>query len=1194
MSTQGRERVKQLLDEAAKLPASERADFVRRAARDDPAAAAEALGLLEVLDDSRFLNAPTVAADPAATRGTGGVDAEPSPPPGESPGGRIGRYKLLQQIGEGGFGTVFMAEQTEPVSRHVALKIVKAGMDTRQVVARFEAERQALALMDHPNIARVFDGGATEAGRPYFVMELVRGEPITKYCDREQLSIEQRLKLFRDVCHAVQHAHQKGIIHRDLKPSNVLVTVADSEPAPKVIDFGVAKSIAARLTDRTMFTQMNQLIGTPEYMSPEQADPASADIDTRSDVYSLGTLLYELLTGMTPFDGASLLRSGWEGMIRTIREVQPPRPSQRLSASRRVEPPASGAVAAPPAPPADSSHGFALPASRPDRGSSVHEIARCRRAQPQTLQRRLRGDLDAIVMKCLEKDRRRRYESPGALAEDIGRYLAHAPIAAKHDSFGYVLRRQLRRHWIPAVVASAFVLTLAGGLVASLWQWRRAEAALIEKEDQRRTADALRGLADRRADETQRVAEFQARMLSSIDAEALGRGIHAQFREQLRAALEKRTAGDAGRPRPLTSAEIDAEMQAFEQRTAPARAADVARQVLHAHVLKPALQALPGQLGDQPQAQAHLLHAIGTAYSALGAYDEALPALRAALVERRRHFGQRHVLVAETLNELANALQEKGDYAAAEPLYRDALEMRRELLGGEHADVAQTLSNLGELLRAAGHADAAEPLQREAVAICRRLAGDDHPRLPRMFANLAVTLHTRGGDEQAVAAYREALALGRAAAAADPRELAHMAVSLAGVLNELGRHAEAEALLREALPLLRARLGDNHSDVAHCLNNLAYTLHQQARFDQAEALYREALALRRSLFGEEHPDVARSLNNLGVVLSDQAKYDEAEPVQRAALALRRRVLGDEHPDVASNLNNLAILAQRRGDLAAAEDLYRESLALRRRALGDEHPSVAGALANLALVLDERGNHDEAEALLRESLALRRRLAGPAHPEVATTLNNLANVLAHRGDLPSAESLYREALELTRTIRGDRHPQVAMALCNLASLLVKRSQHEAAEPLFREALAIEQATYTSDHPATAQSHMQLAGVQLRIGRLDDAERNAAEAVRMCDGLFRGDHQLKAAALSTLALVHHHAGRSREARETITRASEMMLRVHPPEHRLNQSLRERHATIFADPPATAPGDPPASAAGDAPATTAPANAPGTTAP
>jgi formylglycine-generating enzyme required for sulfatase activity/dienelactone hydrolase/predicted Ser/Thr protein kinase len=390
--------------------------------------------------------------------GTNGVAATVLLPITEKPGDRIGRYKLLQQIGEGGCGVVYMAEQEEPVRRRVALKVIKLGMDTKSVIARFEAERQALALMDHPNIAKVLDAGATETGRPYFVMELVRGVKITDYCDQNNLSTRERLDLYIQVCHAIQHAHQKGIIHRDIKPSNILVSLHDGVAAPVVIDFGIAKATEQRLTDKTLFTAFEQFIGTPSYMSPEQAEMSRLDIDTRSDIYSLGVLLYELLTGKTPFDSKELLAAGLDEMRRTIREQEPARPSTRLS---RLEP------------------------------KEQTTTAQRRATEPPKLIRSLRGDLDWIAMKCLEKNRTRRYATANDLARDIECHLNHQPVSAAAPTLGYRTAKYVRRHRRVLATAVAFAVLLILGTTVSMWQARRAGQAEQERGSLRKVKWAL-------------------------------------------------------------------------------------------------------------------------------------------------------------------------------------------------------------------------------------------------------------------------------------------------------------------------------------------------------------------------------------------------------------------------------------------------------------------------------------------------------------------------------------------------------------------------------------------------------------------------------------------------------------------------------------------------------------------------------
>jgi serine/threonine protein kinase/tetratricopeptide (TPR) repeat protein len=670
-------------------------------------------------------------------------------PPGSTLGEEIGPYRLLQRIGEGGFGSVFEAEQLHPVRRRVALKIIKLGMDTEQVIARFEAERQALALMDHPHIARVLDAGATPAGRPYFVMELVKGAPITEYADRERLTIGDRLRLFDQVCAAVQHAHTKGILHRDLKPSNVLVSTEDGKPFARVIDFGVAKATAARLTEKVLYTELHSLVGTPLYMSPEQA-AGSPDIDTRTDVYALGVLLYELLTGTTPIDQRAFRESSYAEVQRVIREVDPPRPSTRVSESAETS----------------------------------EKNAPTRRTEPRRLAGALKGELDWIVMKALEKDRARRYETANGLAMDVRRYLAGEPVLAAPPSATYRFGKFVRRHRVAVAAGLVVALTLVAGIVGT-------SVGLVRADRQRRAAE--------------KVASFLKNLLEGIGP-AVARGRATTLLKEMVSQASQRI--EKGELNDSPEAEVDLRLAIGSAE------GDLSDFAAAERMLVPALEKARAVFGVPSVPVGDALLSLSTLRFQQGRYAETEPLARECLDVRKKLGPARGVKVAEATEQLAMTLLYEKKPKDAEVLMREAVAIYKEAAPSDGDALGRAGANLGLTLVRQGRDVEAEPVYRDALAACRKYLPDPHPRTATVMNNLAVVLVHLKKWPEAEATYREALAMYRRVLGPEHPSLGFSLVGLAAVAEEQGRLDEAESLLREALAIMTKGLGADHPNVA--------------------------------------------------------------------------------------------------------------------------------------------------------------------------------------------------------------------------------------------------------------------------------------------------------------------------------------------------------------------------------------------
>ncbi len=672
------------------------------------------------------------------------------PPLAEGPGSQIGPYRLLQQIGEGGMGAVFMAEQDRPVRRRVALKVIKPGMDSAQVLARFEAERQALALMEHPNIARVLDAGATDSGRPFFVMELIKGIPITQYCDEARLSPRERLELFVPVCQAIQHAHQKGIIHRDIKPSNVLVTEIDGKPVPRVIDFGIAKATDQRLTERTLFTQFGSIVGTLEYMSPEQASLSGVDVDTRADIYSMGVLLYELLTGTTPLERHRLREAGYAEILRRIKEEEPPKPSTRLSGS----------------------------------GDGLASIAARRGMEPARLTRLVRGELDWIVMRALEKDRDRRYETATHFARDVERFLTDEPVEACPPSAGYRLRKFARRHRAVLSTAAAIAAVLIATTGVSVWQAIRATRA------ERHAVDS--------AEVAQEVNNFFIDDLLR----------NSKMEGQLRAGMP---------PDP------DIKMRTLVDRAAGQ---------------------IERRFAARPLIEAAIRDAVGNVYSALGLASQALPHLERAYELRRRLLGESNRYTIGTMNDLGIVEQDLSLFDRAEAHFRQALALARGMPGGPGDLEHMLVANLSNCLTFTDRHAEAESLLRQVLRASH--GGTAREKLSRIIDlnKLGALLGRCGREAEAEPLFQEALRDARAVSGDDHPMVPELLNNLAQVQASRGRFAEAERMAREALEAARRLRGDRHPDTLSAMGSLGRNLVMLGRLDEAEAILRALVRCR--------------------------------------------------------------------------------------------------------------------------------------------------------------------------------------------------------------------------------------------------------------------------------------------------------------------------------------------------------------
>jgi tetratricopeptide (TPR) repeat protein len=845
--------------------------------------------------------------------------------PDEAVGQTLGRYKLLEQLGEGGCGVVYVAEQTQPVRRRVALKVIKLGMDTKQVVARFEAERQALAMMDHPNIAKVLDAGATETGRPFFVMELVRGIRITEYCDQNNLTTRQRLELFIKVCQAIQHAHQKGIIHRDIKPSNILVTLHDGVPVPKVIDFGIAKATEGRLTDFTVYTQLHQFIGTPAYMSPEQAEMSGLDIDTRSDIYSLGVLLYELLVGTTPFDAFLLSASGLDEMRRTIRDVEPVRPSTRFTTLK---------------------------------GADLTTTAKQRSTPAAQLIQMLKGDLDWIVMKCLEKDRTRRYETANGLGADLKRYLDNEPVLARPPGAGYKIRKFVTRHRAGVLAGSLVVLALVAGIVGTT-------LGLLDALKQKREAERERSEADRQGRIARHTTEFLTGMFQSIDAG------QAQQRDITVREVLDQASGKIG-------------------------------------------TAFPGD----PLTELPIRRTFVDVYSKLGKPYSALTNAQAALALAQLAYGDKDSEPkADTLNDLANCLDSASRSSEALPIHRQALAMLQRIHHGDDPGVAKLLAGLAVCQGDLGLPDEALTNFEAALAIYQRIQPGDNLDVADTLYGIANCKYQIGRTAEAVTNFEATLAMFQRIYPGDYPDTATCMGTLAQCQERIGRYTEALTNFQLSLAMSQRYFREDHPNVADSFSSLAHCQVNLRRFADALTNNHAAWTMFKRIYQGDNPRVATAQANMALCQARLGMYAESLTNRYECLAMFRRLHPGDDLSVAISQDLLADCLDNLGRHAEAATNFQAALSMGERLHSFDDLIMARDRNRFGDCLNFLGLLDEARQQYEQALAVYQKRATTSPTEkssqvgLARTRQKLGDLLAESGRTADALTNYQAGLQL---------------------------------------------------------------------------------------------------------------------------------------------------------------------------------------
>ena len=940
----------EIFHRALELAPDERAEFVAGECGDDDVLAAAVMALLETHEGAdEFLEQPMAMVSEA-------IDALD---PEALIGQQVDNYVIESVVGEGGMGVVYEAEQLEPVRRRVALKVIRLGMNSEEVVRRFERERQSLAVMNHPNIAQVYDAGVTTDGRPYFVMEFVPGEPLTTFCDRRRLSIRQRARLFQEICKGIQHAHQKGIIHRDIKPSNVIVDRDENGATiAKIIDFGIAKATEHRAAEKTLFTQQGLIIGTPAYMSPEQATLSGAEIDTRSDIYSLSVLLYELLSGALPFENQTLLSAGYAEMQRIIREEDPPKPSTRLSAHDPT---------------------------------TVTRVAELRHSSSSAIRRELSGDLDWIIMKGLEKDPARRYASVAALADDIQRYLDDEPVVARPPGAVYRAAKFVRRHKLGVAVATVVTIMAAVFVVYTVLQSRELAAAL--------------GVAEQEQAKAEQVSSFLVELLTEADPN-VAQGEAITVRDALERGAEK--IGESLEGQPDVRFAVLVQMGGlYRQLGLYERAGQLFDQA----------EAMAGEIVDNVAASKGELNlAVANLQHDEGRYDEAEASYLEGLTLLNEAHDDHADLVA-VLNDLGTLYLDKGDYEAAEDYQNQSLAMSRRLYPGDNPNTANAMQGLGYTLMLAGDLEPAGPLFAETIAMNRRLYGERSNQVATSLNYQAIYLRRSGDFDAAVDALEESLSIYEDVHGPEHPFVATNLSNLANAAAAAGRYDAAEDYARRSIDVYESIFDGPHPNLSTAYYVLASIRSAQGDFAGAESAFRETLAIDRGMLDADHPRIFMNLEQIAVAVKNQGRLDEAETLQREVLAGRLATVGEAHNSTANALINLSSILGAQGELDEAEEHARRAVEI-LEPIEPDTPRMMGARSQLGYVLYEKEEYEASEQIYVELLEAQRETLPAGHPDIARSLHGIGIARLARG-LPAVEIL-EEALAIREAALGPDH------------------------------------------------------------------------------------------------------------------------------------------------------------------------------